>query len=91
MAQPRKTSSNENFLYRDKRQEQKVVTDVPNSFGSTPEFQRFKNVMRKLVAVPKAELDALVRAAKETSPRRGNPRAPGRKRAKRRKVGEKGS
>jgi hypothetical protein len=55
---------------------------VPNAFDSTPEFQRFKDVMRKLVAVPKAELDALVQAAKETSPRKGNPHAPGRKRAK---------
>ena len=56
---------------------------VPTSFDSTPEFQHFKEVMRKLVAVPKAELDALVKAAKEASPRKGDPHAPGRKRAKR--------
>jgi len=58
---------------------------LPNAFDSTPEFQHFKNVMRKLVAVPKAELDALVKAAKEASPRKGDPHAPGRKRAKRSK------
>jgi len=54
----------------------------PASFDSTLEFQNFKDVMRKLMAVPKAELDELVRASKEESPRNGNPHAPGRKRTK---------
>jgi hypothetical protein len=48
-------------------------------FQATPEFRRFKGFMRKLLKVPKAELDARVRLAKERSPRAGNPNAPGRK------------
>ena len=48
-------------------------------FSSTSEFQYFKNVVRKLLAVPKSELDELVNASKENSPRKGNPNAPGRK------------
>lgn len=55
------------------------------SFNSTPEFQHFKSVMRKLIAVPKAEVDELVLASKESSPRKNNPNAPGRKRVKRSK------
>src|SRR5947199_39346 len=56
----------------------------PNAaaFDSTPEFRHFKEVMRKLMTVPKAELDALVKAAKEASPRRVDPHAPVLKRAK---------
>ena len=50
-------------------------------FDSTPEFQRFKEVMRGVLAVPKTRLDELVRLAKETSPRNGDPHAPGQKRA----------
>jgi hypothetical protein len=52
----------------------------PASFDSTPEFQQFKSTMRKLLAVPKTELDEMVRAARESSPRNGNPSAPGKKR-----------
>jgi len=55
----------------------------PASFDSTPEFQHFKSTMRKLLAVPKTELDEMVRAAKESSPRNGDKHAPGRKRVKR--------
>jgi len=51
----------------------------PASFDSTPEFARFRTAMRNLLAVPKAELDEMVRAAKEASPRNGDPHAPGRK------------
>jgi hypothetical protein len=36
--------------------------------------------MKQLLEVPKAELDAMVAAAKRSSPRVGNPKAPGRKR-----------
>ena len=54
-------------------------------FDATPEFQHFKEVMRGVLAVPKARLDELVQAAKEESPRKGNPHAPGQKRLKRRK------
>jgi len=53
------------------------------SFDSTPQFQHFKDVMRKLIAVPKAEVDELVKASREASPRKNNPAAPGRKRVKR--------
>ena len=49
-------------------------------FDSTPEFQRFKEVMRGVLAVPKKRLTELVEAAKEESPRKGNPHAAGRKR-----------
>jgi hypothetical protein len=53
-------------------------------FDSTPEFQHFKEVMRGVLAVPKARLDELVAKAKEESPRNGNPHAPGqRQKAKR--------
>jgi hypothetical protein len=48
-------------------------------FEATPEFTRFKGIMRRLLAVPKVELDRKVRAAKKRSPRVGNPNAPGRK------------
>jgi hypothetical protein len=48
-------------------------------FEATPEFAEFKASMNKLLAVPKEVLDARVKAAKETSPRAGNPKAPGRK------------
>jgi hypothetical protein len=49
-------------------------------FEATPEFTEFKTSMKKLLAVPKAVLDARVKAAKESSPRVGNPKAAGRKR-----------
>ena len=48
-------------------------------FEATPEFAEFKEGMKKLLAVPKAVLDARVKAAKEASPRAGNPKAAGRK------------
>ena len=50
-----------------------------DKFESTPEFANFKRGMKALLAVPKAELDELIRKAKEDSPRAGNPNAPGRK------------
>jgi hypothetical protein len=40
--------------------------------------------MQKLIKVPKAELDQLVKDAADASPRKNNPSAPGRKRAKKR-------
>ena len=48
-------------------------------FKGSPEFRKFKGIMRKLLKVPKAELDHRVRTAKATSTRAGNPNAPGRK------------
>lgn len=51
----------------------------PKRFESSPEFVNFKGIVRKLLAVPKPELDEMVREAKETSPRVGNPKAAGRK------------
>ena len=48
---------------------------------STPEFAAFKDAMRRLLKVPKAELDKRVAESKEASPRKGNPSAAGRKRA----------
>jgi hypothetical protein len=59
------------------------------SFDSTPEFKHFKTVMRGVLAVPKERLDALVQTAKKESPRKGDPSAPGKKRAlKRRKLSQ---
>lgn len=55
------------------------------SFESTPEFAHFKAVMRRIIAVPKAEIDTLVERAKKDSPRNGDRHAPGRKRAKRKR------
>jgi hypothetical protein len=49
------------------------------AFVATPEFRRFRSGMKKLLKVPKAELDHRVRTAKRLSPRAGNPNAPGRK------------
>lgn len=49
-------------------------------FKASPEFKRFKRHMKKLIKVPKSELDHRVRTAKEHSPRAGNANAPGRKR-----------
>jgi hypothetical protein len=48
-------------------------------FESTPQFAKFKRGMTALLAVPKPELDARVKSAKEASPRAGNPKAAGRK------------
>jgi hypothetical protein len=48
-------------------------------FESSPGFANFRPIMKRLLAVPKAELDARIRAAKEASPRAGNPKAAGRK------------
>jgi hypothetical protein len=48
-------------------------------FRDTPEFRKFKGIMRKILKVPKAELDHRVRTAKALSPRAGNPNAAGRK------------
>lgn len=57
------------------------------TFGATPEFRHFKDVMRGVLAVSKTRLDELVQEAKENSPRNGNPHAPGQKRiVKRRKL-----
>jgi len=58
-------------------QESPLLT--PEQFRTTPEFRKFKGIMRRLLAVPKAELDERVKASKEQSPRAGNPKAPGRK------------
>jgi hypothetical protein len=57
----------------------------PPSFDSTPEFAHFTEQMKKLIAVPKARVDQLVKQAQESSPRKNNPSAPGRKIVKRSK------
>jgi len=56
------------------------------SFDSTLEFQRFREVMRGVLAVPKTRVDELVKEAKEHSPRNGDAHSPGRKLAKRRRM-----
>lgn len=50
-----------------------------DKFESTPEFANFASGMRRLLKVPKSEVDEAVRIAKIESPRRDNPLAPGRK------------
>lgn len=51
-------------------------------FESTPEFAAFDAAMRKIIKVSKPELDKRVAAAKEASPRKNNPKAPGQKKAR---------
>ena len=52
---------------------------TPEQFRATPEFRKFKGIMRRLLKMPKSDLDEMVKASKECSPRAGNPNAPGRK------------
>lgn len=49
-------------------------------FEASLEFRKLKSAMRKILRVPKTELDGRVRHARETSPRISNPHSPGRKR-----------
>lgn len=49
-------------------------------FECSPEFANFTVGMKKLLLVPKVEVDEMVRTAKEASPRVDNPKAAGRKR-----------
>ncbi|HEY3740099.1 MAG TPA: hypothetical protein VGL53_09655 [Bryobacteraceae bacterium] len=51
-------------------------------FSSTPEFAAFKATMGKVLRMSKAELDKAVKASKEASPRKNDPKSPGRKRVK---------
>jgi hypothetical protein len=51
----------------------------PRKFEATPEFAHFKAVMKGVLAVPKAELDALVEQSAKESPRKGDPNSPGKK------------
>lgn len=56
-------------------------------FEALPEFVEFKRVMRRILRLPKEELDRRVKASKDASPRKNNPKAPGRRaRQKRRKT-----
>ena len=57
-------------------------------FDARPEFRRFKEAMRGILSVSKTRLDELVEAAKEDSPRNGDPHAPGRKTSKRKRKKE---
>jgi hypothetical protein len=52
---------------------------TPEQFRATPEYRKFKGIMRRLLKVPKSELDDMVRNAKRMSPRTDNPDSPGRK------------
>lgn len=56
------------------------------TFDSTPEFRHFKQVMKDVLAVPKDRLGELVKAAKQDSPRKNNPDAPGRKRVRKKSL-----
>ena len=53
-----------------------------SSFESTPEFAAFKDAMRKILTVSKAELDRRVAASRQASPRKRNPKAAGRKKVR---------
>jgi transposase-like protein len=50
-----------------------------SAFENTSEFQQLTAGMRRLLRLPKAELDEMVREAKLASPRFGDPLAPGRR------------
>ena len=52
---------------------------TPEQFRETPEFRKFKGIMRRILKVPKSDLDEMVKVSKQHSPRLGNPNAPGRK------------
>lgn len=54
-------------------------------FEATPEFQHFKTVMKRVLAIPKERLDELVGKSKVLSSRNGDPDAPGRKRIMKRR------
>jgi hypothetical protein len=54
----------------------------PASFDSNPQFQQYRDMIRTLIAVPKSEVDELVKQAKESSIRNNNPQALGRKSVK---------
>jgi hypothetical protein len=55
-----------------------VTPLTPAQFRASPEFRKFKGIMRKLLVVSKPELDRKVEQAKKESPRAGNPSAAGR-------------
>jgi len=57
-------------------------------FIATPEFRRLKKGMRKIVKVSKAEIEDRVQRARLSSPRAGNPNAPGRRVQKRNRSGK---
>lgn len=59
---------------------------MKEAFESTTAFRHFKKVMSGVIAVPKERLDALVKAAKNESPRKGDPDAPGKKRTRRKRT-----
>lgn len=48
-------------------------------FRESPEFRKFKGIMRNILKVSKSDLDAKIRSAKKRSPRLANPNAVGRK------------
>jgi hypothetical protein len=52
---------------------------TPEQFRGTLEFRKFNGIMRRLLKVPKMDLDNMVKISKERSPRFGNPNSPGRK------------
>ena len=54
---------------------------TPEKFRESLEFRRLRTGMKRLLKVPKVELDRRIAGAKEASPRAGNPNAPGRKKA----------
>jgi hypothetical protein len=53
------------------------------AFDKTPEFAHFRDVMKRLIAVPKAELDEQVRLHAEESRKDPNRRGPKPKAVKR--------
>jgi hypothetical protein len=51
-------------------------------FESKPEFQHFREVMKRVIKVPKAEINRRLKASSDASSRKDNPSSPGRKRTK---------
>jgi hypothetical protein len=61
------------------------VALTADQFDAQPEFDEFKCLMRETLQIPKNELDRQVKASKEASLRKNNPKAPGRKAKRRRR------
>ena len=52
---------------------------TPEQFRMTPKFRKFKGIMRRLLKVPKSDLDKMVKVSKNARRGSGTPNAPRRK------------
>lgn len=79
----RKTKKSKNVGRRTAKAKRAREAERPpltrEQFEARRGFRRLRSAMRRLLKIPKAELDARVAQARKTSPRAGNPNAAGRK------------